>query len=162
MLVMLFNILFSSVVRPPNMTNLHVTTASDLSQIPTQINEAVHLALQECGVEIYLGYTAIDVQFSTQNDLQAVRLENKLFDSKSFTVKSVDENDRIRTPLHTSRPQFLTLECATLLCCARKSCEAGIFTAINESGLVYDGGVVVDEVSHYQTLIPTEFCLNEI
>eukprot|EP01041_Mallomonas_annulata_P004244 gene4244-8440_t len=35
--------------------------------------------------------------------------------------------------------------CGTLLTCNRMMCNVDIFTAINECGLVYDGGVVVDK-----------------
>lgn len=121
----------------------------------TQINEAVYLALQECGIEIYQGYTAIDVQLSSHHFLQAVKLENKLFDSRSIAVEAGNESEKAGANFRNARPHFVTLECTTLLCCARKSCDADIFAAINESGLVYDGGVVVDEVSNKGTLLTT-------
>jgi hypothetical protein len=38
-----------------------------------------------------------------------------------------------------------TIICHALLCCRPKQCDVQVFEAINESGLVYDGGLVVDE-----------------
>lgn len=98
----------------------------------------------------------VDVIFSNQHTLQAIQLENKHFDAQSpieresisFQDQNGERKDSISDHSNAqSTSQFVKIECATLLCCMRKSCDADVFTAINESGLVYDGGVVVDEVS---------------
>ncbi len=39
-----------------------------------------------------------------------------------------------------------SLPCFSLLCCGQKQCDADVFAAVNDSGLVYDGGLVIDEV----------------
>ena len=44
-------------------------------------------------------------------------------------------------------PKEEYLECSTLLLCMNAQCDVDVFTAVNESGLVYDGGVVVNEVT---------------
>jgi hypothetical protein len=133
----------------------------------SQINESVYLALHQCGVEIYPGHVVVDVMFSNQHTLQSIQLENKHFDAQSpperentnFQDQNGERKDSISDNSNTqSTPQFVKIECATLLCCMRKSCDADVFTAINESGLVYDGGVVVDEVSHIN--IPTTSSLH--
>ena len=92
-----------------------------------------------------------DVILNSHHFLQGIKLENKLFEVKQSlqgggSLGDFDENSSMERPLPDSTPQFVTLECATLLCCIQKSCDSDVFSAINESGLVYDGGVVVDQV----------------
>jgi len=42
---------------------------------------------------------------------------------------------------------MLSLPCFSLLCAGAKYCDSDVFTAINDCGIVFDGGVVVDQVS---------------
>ena len=96
----------------------------------------------------------VDVIFSNQHILQGVQLENKHFDAQAppdnFQDQTGERKDSTSDQSTTqANPQFVKLECATLLCCMRRSCDADVFSAINESGLVYDGGVVVDQVSNW-------------
>ena len=37
------------------------------------------------------------------------------------------------------------LECCALICCSKEQCDVDVFNAINDSGLIFDGGIVVDE-----------------
>ncbi len=46
-------------------------------------------------------------------------------------------------------PKDEFIECSTLLLCSNFQCDVDVFTAVNESGLVYDGGVVVNEVRDF-------------
>ena len=46
-----------------------------------------------------------------------------------------------------------TIPCTTLLCCNERRCDFDIFSAINDSGLVFDGGIVVDQVYFHSTVI---------
>src|SRR4051812_38336835 len=41
----------------------------------------------------------------------------------------------------------IRVPCIALLCCNYKQCDRDVFAAINDSGLVFDGGLVVDAVS---------------
>ena len=79
---------------------------------------------------LYLGYEITDVEFSDDLLIRSVSIQE---------IKNGSNDAK------TSRP--LSLSCGTLLSCADKGCDYDIFSAINESGLVYDGGVVVDQVS---------------
>ena len=49
------------------------------------------------------------------------------------------------------------LECGTLICCSQEQCDVDVFAAINDTGLVYDGGVVVDE--HFRTVDPAIYAV---
>jgi hypothetical protein len=44
------------------------------------------------------------------------------------------------------------LRCDALLMCTTKRCDVDTFAAVNDSGLIYDGGIVVDE--NFQTVDP--------
>jgi hypothetical protein len=106
-------------------------------------------------VTVYPGHVVVDVTLNS-HFLQAVKLENKMFVPRAapprgtgnmFKDRVVPPNENLGAPRVESSSQFVTIECSSLLCCVRKSCDADVFAAINESGLVYDGGIVVDEVS---------------
>ena len=74
----------------------------------------------------------------TSNAIDKVRAERE----------SGSENKGVRISLNDDvTPQYSIIKCSSLLCCVRKSCDADVFSAMNESGLVYDGGAVVDQVS---------------
>mmetsp|Transcript_25436 Transcript_25436/g.42865 ORF Transcript_25436/g.42865 Transcript_25436/m.42865 type:complete len:1363 (+) Transcript_25436:41-4129(+) len=44
------------------------------------------------------------------------------------------------------------LPCCAFICCSNEQCDVDVFAAINDTGLVYDGGVVVDE--NFRTVDP--------
>jgi hypothetical protein len=46
-------------------------------------------------------------------------------------------------------PKEEFIECCALICCSNLQCDLDMFTAINECGLVFDGGLVVNE--HFRT-----------
>lgn len=48
-------------------------------------------------------------------------------------------------------PTIGSISCAALLCCNDQQCDKDVFCAINDSGLVFDGGLVVDNVSYSAT-----------
>ena len=63
-------------------------------------------------------------------------------------IESESDNKGVRISLNDDvTPQYRIIKCSSLLCCVRRSCDADVFAAMNESGLVYDGGAVVDQVS---------------
>ena len=64
--------------------------------------------------------------------------------SRSILNYSRDENDDD----YDYHPQEagIMLACLALLCCGNPQCSKDIFNAINDCGLVYDGGLVVDSV----------------
>lgn len=43
-------------------------------------------------------------------------------------------------------PKEEFIECSTLILANNYQCDVDIFNAVNEAGLIYDGGVVVDQV----------------
>lgn len=49
------------------------------------------------------------------------------------------------------------LPCCAMLCCSHEQCDVDIFAAINDTGLVYDGGVVVDEF--FRTVDPSIYAV---
>ena len=112
-------------------------------------------ALHDSGIHILTGHCVVDVVFNSRHFLHGVKLENKLYNARTEeagnTVRSgkgCESAGRGVKALHNGdvTPQYSTIDCSALLCCVRRSCDADVFNAINESGLVYDGGAVVDQV----------------
>lgn len=44
-------------------------------------------------------------------------------------------------------PKDITVDCGCLLLCGNYECDTDIFSAVNDAGLIYDGGIVVNEVA---------------
>jgi hypothetical protein len=113
-------------------------------------------ALHDSGIHIVTGHCVVDVIFNSRHFLHGVRLENKVYSARTKEAGSTERGGKgcgsdgrgVRTLQNSDvTPQYSTIDCSALLCCVRRSCDADAFNAINESGLVYDGGAVVDQVS---------------
>ena len=87
-------------------------------------------------VMIFKNSKLLDVDFPAQTDSETEEIgiidgvNIRIFPQKNSIMGPKDEY----------------IECSTLLLCSNYQCDVDVFTAVNESGLVYDGGVVVNEV----------------
>ena len=124
------------------------------------INESVHLALRDSGVTVFMGHIIKDVLLAGSNNtgtVKGLKLEMRNIpvaegdddmgniggnNESKQAYKTADGNNVV---ISDSQPLTMTLTCTALICCGEKQCDADVFAAINESGLVYDGGVVVDQ-----------------
>lgn len=87
-------------------------------------------------VTIYKNSKLLDVDFPATNDSETEEIEI----IESVSIRIFPQKNSIMGPKDE------IIECSTLLLCSNYQCDVDVFTAVNESGLVYDGGVVVDEV----------------
>jgi hypothetical protein len=124
-----------------------------------QINETIALALQDSGVSVYMGSKIVDVKFGNSGVIQSVELDVQRSGRSALEELESDggetkqshrtgaQESRKTSAVSLSGNGNAVLLCNALLCCGQKQCEADVFAAINDSGLIYDGGVVVNEVS---------------
>lgn len=86
------------------------------------------------GVSLYPATTIIGIETTLENDneLQGVR------------VLSLEKTPSSDDALHSGANEGELLLCSWLLCCQQNDSDADVFRAINDSGLVYDGRLVVD------------------
>ena len=102
------------------------------------VNEFVEGKLREVGCEIRVGWQLENATFAKNSHVSALTIK---------PIQKLEKNslgDVIETKEGSEVP-VTTVACETLLCCMNKQCDADIFAAVNDSGLVYDGGIVVDE-----------------
>lgn len=87
-------------------------------------------------VTIYKNSKLLDVDLPAQNDSET----EEIAIIEGVNIRIFPQKNSIMGP----KDEFI--ECSTLLLCSNYQCDVDVFTAVNESGLVYDGGVVVNEV----------------
>ena len=115
------------------------------------INESIHLALRDSGVAVYMGHVIRDIQMAGNNNgaVTGIKLESCIAPAADVDDESSaggnSESKRPKAGDADNQPVPFSLPCKALICCGQKQCDADVFAAINESGLVYDGGVVVDQ-----------------
>lgn len=107
--------------------------------------EMAVLFLQHSGIQYYFRKVIRDVGFARTRALQSVTVES---DRSVVDATSSEEGNQAE-----EKSSELVMNCETLLCCAEMACEMDTFAAINDCGLVYDGGLVVDQVSCYVVLL---------
>ena len=90
-------------------------------------------------ITIYWNSQILDVDYPSHDELIA---EGGTGVIDGLSIRKYPPKNSVMGP----KDEFL--ECSTLILCADLQCDVDVFTAINESGLVYDGGVVVDEVEY--------------
>jgi hypothetical protein len=115
-------------------------------------------------LKVYWGHAATDVQFGPRGKISNAAIKSlvakKPANKKKGIQESKDDSTRDnynyggtgRTDGKVGDAESVTLNCASLLFCNNRQCDWDMFTAINDSGLVYDGGLVVDEVSETYVL----------
>eukprot|EP00602_Paraphysomonas_sp_CaronLab_P013359 CAMPEP_0185043622 /NCGR_PEP_ID=MMETSP1103-20130426/43004_1 /TAXON_ID=36769 /ORGANISM="Paraphysomonas bandaiensis, Strain Caron Lab Isolate" /LENGTH=1284 /DNA_ID=CAMNT_0027583819 /DNA_START=406 /DNA_END=4260 /DNA_ORIENTATION=+ len=94
-------------------------------------------------ITIYWNSQILDVDYPSHDELIA---EGGTGVIDGLSIRKYPPKNSVMGP----KDEFL--ECSTLILCADLQCDVDVFTAINESGLVYDGGVVVDE--NFRTVDP--------
>ena len=103
------------------------------------MNEAIIRSLRSSGVVLHRGFDVVNVQFSTYGAIEGV------------TIKNVNEDVNQQAPT--------ALPCFSLICCNKKYCDPDVFTAINDCGIVYDGGIVVDK--DFRTVDPSIYAVGD-
>jgi hypothetical protein len=102
-------------------------TKSDLGS--NEINAAIDLSVKSISVTQHAGYEIVDV----------------MFDARTF-VKGAS----IR-PVGSKDSAAIVIPCCAILLSDRMSCDIEMFSAVNDSGLIFDGGLVVNH----------QFCTND-
>jgi len=124
--------------------------------------------LQSTGVKIYWGYAVSEIHLAHTGFLSSVEVKkaSTMLSSDGGSSTMGESKSNSRSILNYSRddedddydyrPQQeagIMLACLALLCCSQPQCSRDIFNAINDCGLVYDGGLVVDSVCMYEYLL---------
>lgn len=99
--------------------------------------EAALRNLKVSGINVKFGYDLADVQMTKFGGIESVLL-------KKIDMVAAD-GGVVVDPDAPVEPENVTLPCFSLLCANTKHCDSDVFTAINDCGIVFDGGVVVDQ-----------------
>lgn len=114
----------------------------DLELSANSISSAIVQAVKDCGVQLLLKYSLVDVTLSHSKFLQGVLLR-----SKRSEVSTINNATRaVFEEAKGAEENLFPFPCSTLICAASMHCDSDVFAAINDSGLVYDGGIVVDDI----------------
>ncbi|KAL3662334.1 hypothetical protein V7S43_012661 [Phytophthora oleae] len=101
---------------------------SEMEKQYTTNGATLHTATKIVGVETAPG---------NDDELEGVRISALDGAKSSLRAANGDEND-------TQEVEGELMPCSWLLCCQHNDSDADVFRAVNESGLVYDGRLVVD------------------
>lgn len=94
--------------------------------------------------QVFWNSNISEVSLSRNGFLQTVEIDQKIDDSLAIINADGEKKD--------SESSNIRVNCSALLLCSGEdyqSCERDIFAAINDSGLVFDGGLIVNMVSLY-------------
>lgn len=97
------------------------------------------------------GFGVADVHMSQSGFLNSIELKRSselLPKAAPRSGQRTNDDDVHAQNEHKSAEEPLMLACMALLCCANSVCDKDVFTAVVDSGLVFDGGLVVDAVSY--------------
>lgn len=123
-------------------TSNDIIPDTDCAEIDASIENMLKNYVWATEVTIYKNSKLLDVDFPATNDSETEEIDI----IESVSIRIFPQKNSIMGPKDE------IIECSTLLLCSNYQCDVDVFTAVNESGLVYDGGVVVDE--NFQTVDP--------
>ena len=104
--------------------------------------------LRASGVYLRLGYEIVDVQLTKFGSIESVLLKSIVAEADPDDLASGSGSGAGGGGgAAAAEIPMLSLPCFSLLCAGAKYCDSDVFAAINDCGIVFDGGVVVDQVS---------------
>ena len=119
----------------PNRITVVISLPKIADVVHPFVVESALRSLRGSGVFIKMGFEIVDVNLTKFGSVESVQLRCLTSDP---TIESNESGG--------ADSMMYVIPCYSLLCCGTKYCDADVFAAINESGIVYDGGVVVDKV----------------
>lgn len=115
-----------------------------------QVAEKLVSKMQDANVKIQWGYLLSDISLNRSGFIQSVDLRRRDGDVVTAVAPESKEgeeasvaNESVSVVEETGE---LRIMCMALLCCGQMQCDRDVFAAVNDSGLVFDGGLVVDAV----------------
>ena len=127
--------------------------------------------IEKCGIRLLLGYEMTHINFADSGLIESVGvrcLPNSRDYAQREEIKEIENEKAKRKSKQSSEASEMKEEqagrhdgeffdegielydelirCGTLLHCANMQADIDVFSAVNDSGLVYDGGIVVDGV----------------
>ena len=128
-----------------------VLESDELPEYPHDIfAEAIIRGLRSSGVTVHRLHDVKDVTINDQNRLESVTIR-KLFTKEDMAAARLAGKEMVE--------ELVEVPAFTLLTCTSKSCDPDLFTAINESGIVFDGGVVVNK--DFRTVDPNIYAVGD-
>lgn len=118
----------------------------DLFPTLLQIYDPLLKGILSIGVKMCWGFGVADVHMSQTGFLNSIELKRsaELLPKPARRGQHNSDHDYQETK---SADEPLYLACMALLCCTTCVCDRDVFSAVVDSGLVFDGGLVVDPVS---------------
>jgi hypothetical protein len=98
------------------------------------------------GVKMCWGFGVADVHMSQTGFLNSIELKRSSDLLPKPIHRGQHNSDRDEPEAKSAAEEPLYLACMALLCCTNSVCDRDVFTAVVDSGLVFDGGLVVDPV----------------
>ena len=142
------------------------------------IDESAQNNLSKCGIKMLVGFKICDINFSESNSVYSVNVvcipgapsfekyeERKRRDRERAERKAklaAERNEEfwnIEETKDETMPYDEVVMCGTLIMCEKFNADVDVFSAINDSGLVYDGGIVVD--SNFCSVDPCIFAAGD-
>lgn len=130
------------------------------SEIEMQITEPLVKGLLSVGVKMCWGFAVSEATLSKAGFLESVDLQRVLTGdplAAPSSVGSLSQASKATShsastsahdgPAETAAGPAVVVPCIALLNCHQQLCDYDVFCAINDCGLVFDGGLVVDTVS---------------
>ena len=96
------------------------------------ITNSIEFNLQASSLTKHQGFEVASIEWSINGTVDSVKIVRN-----GATEENKDDGN--------SKSIAVTIACSSLLCCSKKTCDVDMFSAINDSGLIYDGGIVVDK-----------------
>jgi hypothetical protein len=108
-----------------------------------QITDPLVKGVLSAGIKMCWGFTVAEVHLSHTGFLSSLELKRTLEAPPAATF-SRTHNQNAHSEAKTS--ELVMVSCLALLLCTNNMCDRDVFTAVVDSGLVFDGGLVVDTV----------------
>ena len=129
------------------------------------IDEAAGIALSNCKIKVSYSCEILSVGRSEAGFVRSVTIRKvRKFDEEKVGAEAEQlegggESKGQYNGRNTTDDEndVFVLECGALLTCVHMNCDMDVFTAINECGLVFDGGVVVN--SDFRTVDPLIYAM---
>lgn len=107
-------------------------------------------AIKQSGVKVFWEHSVLDVTLSRTGFVQSVDVRSNVpKKGGDETSSQAAEGDAAQDSEERTESGALRIPCIAVLCCHTALCDRDVFAAVNDCGLVFDGGMVVDAVRYH-------------